>query len=128
MDLIEIHSLILLWRWRSPLIVNALIIVMGAVVVVVTSMVIVLLKLGLIITVADLGAVGAGALAAVGVYDRLCWGGAVLGVVDLTAQPVHTHTPLRRHLVSAHLEGDGGIVQRLLRHLLVVDVSAGAGS
>lgn len=127
MELIEIHSLILLWKWRSSLIVNALVIVMGAVVVVVSSMVLVLLELGLIVTVADLRAVGASALAAVGVYDWLCWGGAVLGVVDLAAKTVHTHTSLRRHLVGAHLERDGGVVQRLLRHLLVIDVSAGTG-
>lgn len=50
----KIHSLILLWRWRSPLIVNALIIVMGVIVVMVTSMVLVLLELSLIVTVADL--------------------------------------------------------------------------
>lgn len=112
-------------RWQRPLIVNALIIVMGAVVVMVTSVVLVLLELGLIVTVADLGAVGAGALAAVGVDDGLCGGRAVLGVVDLSTQTVHAHTSLGRHLVGAHLEGDGGVVQRLLRHLLVEDVSAG---
>lgn len=98
---------------------------MGAVVIMVTSMVLVLLELSLIVTVADLGAIGAGTLAAVGVDDRLCWGGTVLWVVDLSTQTVHTHTPLRRHLVGAHLEGDGGVVQWLLHHLLVIDVSAG---
>lgn len=52
--LVEIHSLILLWGWRSPLIVNALIIVMGIVVIMVTSMVLILLEFSLIVTVADL--------------------------------------------------------------------------
>lgn len=123
------HWIILIGSRSSPLIVNALIAILGAVVVMVRSRVLVLLELSLIVTVADLRAVGAGAgaLAAVGVDDRLGRGGAVLGVVDLSTQTVHTHAPLRRHLVGAHLEGDGGVVQWLLRHLLVIDVSAGTG-
>lgn len=100
---------------------------MAAVVVAVASVVLVVMELGLIVTVADLRAVGAGALAAVSVDDRLCWGGAVFRVVDLSAQTVHAHSSLRRHFVGAHLEGDGGVVCRLQRHLLVKDVPASAG-
>lgn len=115
-------------RGIPPLIVNALLlVVVAAVVVVVAAVVLLLLELGLIVTVADLRAVGAGALAAVGVDDGLRGRGAVLGVIHLAAQAVHAHAALRRHLVGAHLEGDGGAVHRLHCHLLVVDVPAGAG-
>ena len=116
-----------MWRWGSPLIVNALVGVVGAVFVLVRSLVLLLWELCLIVTVADLRAVGAGALAAVGVDHGLCGGGAVLGVVHLSAQTIHTHTSLGRHLVGAHLQGDGGVVHRRVRRLLVVDVSAGPG-
>jgi len=50
---------------------------------------------------------------------------AVLVVVDLALQPVGGHAALRRHLVGAHLQGDGGPVAALQVQLLVVDVPPG---
>lgn len=97
------------------------------VVVVVAGVVLVLVEFSLIVTVADVRAIGAGALAAVSVDDRLGGGGAVLGVINLAAQPVHAHSFLRRHLVGAHLQRDGGVVQRLQGHFLIKDVSASTG-
>ena len=82
--------------------------------------------LGLIVTVADLGAVGARALAPVGVDDGLRGRGAVLGVVHLPAQAVHAHAFLGGHFVCAHLQGDGGGVHRLDSRLVVKDVPSGA--
>lgn len=84
------------------------------------------LVLALVLSVADLGAGGARALATVGIAGRLLPGGAVLGVVDLPAQPVGAHALLRGRLVGAHLQGDGGVVHGLQGHLLVVDVPPGA--
>lgn len=111
-----------MWSWL--LIVNALIIVMGAVVVIITSMVFVLLEVSLIVTVADLRPVGASALAAVGMDNGLCWGSAVLWVIDLSTQAIHTHTPLGCNLVCPHLKRDGGIVCWHESHLLVEYVSS----
>lgn len=91
----------------------------------VTSMVLVLLELGLIVTVADLRTVGSGSLAAVSVDDWFRWRDTVFGVVHLPTQTVHSHAPLGCYLIGAHLEGDGGVVHWLLRHLLVKDVPAG---
>lgn len=94
----------------------------------VASMVLLLMEVSLIFTVANFRAVGAGPLAPIGVNDGLGGRGAVLGVVHLSAQAVDAHAPLGRHLVGAHLEGDGGVVQRLQRHFLVKDVPAGPWS
>lgn len=99
---------------------------MSAVVVMVATLVLLLLVLRLIVTVADLRAVGARALATVGVDDGVRWRGAVLGVVHLPAQSVHAHALLGGHLVGAHLQGDGGGVHGLPDHLIVKDVSSGA--
>lgn len=109
----KMHLLILLWRWKASLIVNVLIVVMGAVVVMVTSMVFVVMELSLIVTVTDVGTIGAGALAAIGLDDWLGWGSAILWVINLSAQTIHTHTLLRCHFVGAHLKRDGGVIEWL---------------
>ncbi|KAG5853867.1 hypothetical protein ANANG_G00031390, partial [Anguilla anguilla] len=61
------------------------------------------------------------------VVDVAVGGGAVLAVVDLAREAVHRHALLGRHLVGAHLQRDGGRVARLQVHLLVEDLSLGAG-
>lgn len=79
----------------------------GSVFTVVVCLVLILilpLVFSLVVAVADLGAVGACALAAIAVDGGLSGGGAVFGIVHLPSQPVHAHALLRGHLVCAHLQ------------------------
>lgn len=112
----------------SSLIVNPMVIV-GSVFTVVVCLVLILifpLVFSLVVAVADLGTIGAGALAAIAVDGGLCGGGAVFGIIHLPAQPVYTHALLRGHLVGAHLQRDCRVVQRLDSHLLVENIPPGA--
>lgn len=101
-------------------------VIVGSVFIVVVCLVLILI-FSLVVDVADLRAIGAGALASIAVDGGLGRGGAVFGVVYLSAQPVHAHALLRGHLVGAHLQRDGGVVQRLDSHFLVKNIPPGAG-
>ncbi len=100
-------------------------VIVGSVFLVVVCLVLVFI-FSLVVDVADLRAVGAGALAAIAVDGGFGGGGTVFGVVYLSAKPVHAHALLRGYFVGAHLQRDGGVVMWLDSHFLVKNIPPGA--